>query len=349
MATYTVTFITPEGNYRIRCKDSVYILDQAEEEGVDLPYSCRAGCCTACVGRLRSGSVDQGDQSFLDDCDIESGYVCLCTAYPASDCVIETHCETELGDYCRQSREWHKEREKSRYSPKPYPIQEGSDSGEEIAELGEVVVFAEPTQALPQHNVKPIFSNVLPIGIPINPLPSEVVAAFNANELAFKQLKKHFQRMAIQAEKAFNPKDKRAYEKAQKLYREMLKKPHKKYTQKQLNAMKKAVTVDEFKRLQIQANNISKNFAKLNTINDLWNVGYAIVESFNRKDWRPIFDTVTAIGASVFIGRALLLLIPGGIPTIMISSAVSAVASYYLSEQQIAQWRLLLETRFKTK
>ena len=93
MASYTIKI---EGGSSFPCADDVYILDAADEAGVDLPYSCRAGACSTCAGRITSGSVDQTDQSFLDDDQIAQGFALLCVSYPTSDCTIKANAEDDL-------------------------------------------------------------------------------------------------------------------------------------------------------------------------------------------------------------------------------------------------------------
>jgi ferredoxin len=98
MAKYKVKLVSESHNLdvTIECPSDKFILEAAEDNNIELPYSCRAGSCSTCLGKVKSGSIDQPDQTFLDEDQIASGFALTCVTYPTSDVTISCHEEENL-------------------------------------------------------------------------------------------------------------------------------------------------------------------------------------------------------------------------------------------------------------
>ena len=73
-----------------------YILQNAETQGVELPFSCRNGACTTCAVRVLSGEIYQPEAMGLSPEVRDRGYALLCVSYARSNLEVETQDEDEV-------------------------------------------------------------------------------------------------------------------------------------------------------------------------------------------------------------------------------------------------------------
>ena len=65
------------------------LLDLAEEQDIDIDYSCRSGSCGDCKARLVKGTVNMECDDGLEADEKERGYILTCVSSPTSDCILE--------------------------------------------------------------------------------------------------------------------------------------------------------------------------------------------------------------------------------------------------------------------
>lgn len=86
----TITIKLDGKTHQVKVSAKSTILDSALDQGVDMPYSCQSGLCTACRGKCLSGKVHMDERDGLMDEEIEEGYVLTCVGHPlTADVVIE--------------------------------------------------------------------------------------------------------------------------------------------------------------------------------------------------------------------------------------------------------------------
>lgn len=74
--------------FKIMVEPDRAILETALEAGIDLPYSCQSGLCTACRGKALSGKVKLDEEEGLSQSEKEEGYVLTCVGHPLTDDVV---------------------------------------------------------------------------------------------------------------------------------------------------------------------------------------------------------------------------------------------------------------------
>ncbi len=88
--THRVTVKYDGETYEFDVQPHQTILEAALDLDIDLPYSCQAGMCTACLGTCTSGKVKLDEEDGLTEKEIQRGLILTCVAHPiTSDVVIE--------------------------------------------------------------------------------------------------------------------------------------------------------------------------------------------------------------------------------------------------------------------
>lgn len=74
--------------YKVMVPPDATILQTALDQGIDLPYSCQSGLCTACRGKALSGQVKLDEEEGLSKSERAEGYVLTCVGHPLTDDVV---------------------------------------------------------------------------------------------------------------------------------------------------------------------------------------------------------------------------------------------------------------------
>lgn len=80
-----VTVILEGETYGITVDKGRAILEIGLENGLDMPYSCQSGLCTACRGKCLEGEISIDEAEGLSQEELDEGYVLLCVGKALSD------------------------------------------------------------------------------------------------------------------------------------------------------------------------------------------------------------------------------------------------------------------------
>jgi len=92
VAAYNVVFLDQQGQTEIEIAEDEKLLYPALDAGVDIPYACEVGRCGQCTGKYDGDAnevVTHDGNQFLDEDQIEEGWLLTCVAYPRDDFELE--------------------------------------------------------------------------------------------------------------------------------------------------------------------------------------------------------------------------------------------------------------------
>jgi ring-1,2-phenylacetyl-CoA epoxidase subunit PaaE len=83
----TIVYDGQETNFFMP-KEGISVLDAAQKNGVDIPFSCKGGMCCTCRAHVSEGTAKMTVNYALEPGEVEMGYVLTCQAHPTSESIV---------------------------------------------------------------------------------------------------------------------------------------------------------------------------------------------------------------------------------------------------------------------
>ncbi|ULE31669.1 2Fe-2S iron-sulfur cluster-binding protein [Mycobacterium sp. IDR2000157661] len=86
-----VTIVLDRKKVSVALKPDETLLESARRAGLSPPFSCEAGNCGTCMGKLLEGRATMRLNDALDDDEVDEGYILTCQAVPETDSISVTY------------------------------------------------------------------------------------------------------------------------------------------------------------------------------------------------------------------------------------------------------------------
>lgn len=90
-AAGTVTILLDRKTASVARVQNETLLESARRAGLSPPFSCEAGNCGTCMGKLLEGRATMRVNDALDDDEVAEGYILTCQAVPDTDSISVTY------------------------------------------------------------------------------------------------------------------------------------------------------------------------------------------------------------------------------------------------------------------
>lgn len=83
-----ITLIIDGDEFTFQLDTNETILNAAQNEDIDVPFSCKGGVCSTCKAKVEEGKVRMDKNYSLEPEELENNYVLTCQAHPMTDKVV---------------------------------------------------------------------------------------------------------------------------------------------------------------------------------------------------------------------------------------------------------------------